>query len=152
MQVITEKIITVNEAHALLKERQKQGNLSYEQQNTLNYFEDLLKIDDKDAAKMVKELMDAGLTQWQAVKVTDLLPKKEEELKAILAGSGAIDASKLKSAFEIVKSYRKDSKEPAKTRKIEPTKQEAAPEGEQTAAAKQEADSNDGEPTAKEGE
>ncbi len=124
MDVIKERIITVNEAHELLKQRQHDGNLSYEQQNTLNYLEDLLKLDDKDAAKMVKELKETGLTEWQAVKVTDLLPKKEEELKAIVLASGQASESALKKAFEIVKQYKKDAKEPAKTKKIEPAPQE----------------------------
>ena len=47
MQVIREKIVTVNEALSLLTNRQKAGNLSYEQQNTLNYLEDLTKLDEK---------------------------------------------------------------------------------------------------------
>ncbi len=125
MQVTTERIITVNEAHGLLKDRQKQGNLSYEQQNTLNYLEDLVKLDDKDSDKMVKELKGIGFTEWQAVKATDLLPKKEEELKIVLAGSGAIEDGVLKKAFEIVKNYKKDAKEPAKTKKVEPAPKEA---------------------------
>ncbi len=119
MQVIKENIITVNDAYELLKERQKEGNLSYEQQNTLNYLEDLIKLDNKEAKAMVKELSEAGLTQWQAVKVTDLLPKKEDELKLVLAGTGPVNEAELKKVFEIVKKYKKDSKEPAKTRKVE---------------------------------
>lgn len=119
MQVITERIIAVNEALSLLKSRQKDGNLSYEQQNTLNYLEDLSKLDDKDAVKMVKALKESGLNEWQAVKVTDLLPKKEEEIKVVLAGSGTVSDDVVKKCFEIVKEYKKLAKEPAKTRKVE---------------------------------
>ncbi len=138
MQVIHEKIITVNEAHALLKSRQKAGNLSYEQQNTLDYLEDLIKLSDKDAAKMVKELMTAGLTEWQAVKTTDLLPKKEEELKLVFAGSGGANEAVLKKAFDIVKEHRKEAKEPAKTRKIEAAQATPIEEGEKKEEAKAE--------------
>ena len=120
MQVEREKIVTVNEALELLKQRQREGNLSYEQQNTLNYLEDLVKLDDKDAAKLLKELKEVGLTEWQAVKIADLLPKKEDELKVILVGSGSVNDASLKKAFDIVKEYKKSAKEPAKSRKIEP--------------------------------
>ena len=120
MQVMKEHIVTVNTAHSLLKQRQTEGNLSYEQQNTLNYLEDLIKLGDKDSDKMVKALKDAGLTEWQAVKVVDLLPKKEDELKIVLAGSGPVGDGQLKKAFEIVKEYRKGAKEPAKSKKVEP--------------------------------
>lgn len=128
MQVINETIVTVNAAHELLKQRQKEGNLSYEQQNTLNYLEDLLKLDEKDSGKMLKELKAAGLTEWQAVKVADLLPKKEEELKLVLGGSGTVGDAALKKAFEVVKEYRKAAKEPAKTRKVEPLPEKPAEE------------------------
>ncbi len=123
MQIMKEKIVTVNEALSLLTQRQKEGNLSYEQQNTMNYLEDLVKLEDKDSEKMLKELRDAGLTEWQAVKVVDLMPKKEDELKVVLGGSGPLTDAILKKSFEIAKEYRKAAKEPAKTRKIE-----AAPE------------------------
>ncbi|MDP3742462.1 MAG: hypothetical protein Q8R15_04050 [Candidatus Micrarchaeota archaeon] len=119
MEVIREKIVTVNEALSLLEQRQKEGNLSYEQQNTMNYLEDLSKLDSKDSEKMTKELKGAGLTEWQAVKVVDLMPKKEDELKVVLGGSGPLTEVVLKKVFEIAKEYRKLAKEPAKTRKVE---------------------------------
>ncbi len=115
-----ERIVTVNEAHDLLKSRQKEGNLSYEQQNTLNYLEDLIKLEDKYAQKLVKELKETGLSEWQAIKAVDILPKKEDEFKIILAGSGPVNDAALKKAFEILKEYRKNAKEPAKTKKVEP--------------------------------
>ncbi len=119
MEVIRERIVTVNEALSLLEQRQKEGNLSYEQQNTLNYLEDLSKLDKKESEKMVKELKAAGLTEWQAVKVTDLLPRKEDELRIVIAGSGSVTDAVLKKSFEIAKEYRKLAKEPAKSRKVE---------------------------------
>ena len=137
MQVVKEKIITSNEALSLLTDRQKQGNLSYEQQNTFNYLEDLIKLDDKVSQKMLAELKDAGLTEWQAVKVVDLLPKKEEELSIFVSGAELLNAEAAKKAIEISKNYRKKAKEPAKTKKVEPapTAPEAEPASEGQAPA-----------------
>ncbi len=133
MQVIKEEILTVNQAHNLLKERQKEGNLSYEQQNTLNYLEDLVKLDSKTHDKLLKELLEAaGLNSWQASKVVDLLPKKEDVLKIILTSGGPVNDETVKKVFEIIKKYRKDAKEPAKTKKVEVAEQKEEKKQEET--------------------
>ncbi len=117
MEVITERSITINEALSALKKRQKDGALSYEQQHTLNYLEDLVRLEDKDAAKLVKELKEIGLTESQAAKLCDLLPKKEEEVKLFLGTAVKDDVAK--KVFEAVKEFKKKASEPAKTKKIE---------------------------------
>jgi len=117
MEVITERSITINEALSALKKRQKDGALSYEQQHTLNYLEDLVRLEDKDAVKLVKELKEIGLTELQAVKLCDLLPKKEEEVKLFLGTAVKEDVAK--KVFEAVKEYKKKASEPTKTKKIE---------------------------------
>ncbi len=131
MQVTKEKILTINEAYGLIKNRQKEGNLSYEQQNTLNYLEDLLKLDDKVSEKIFKELQASGLSEWQAAKTIDLMPKKEDQLQTILASSGQVDSAMVKKAFEIIKKYKKETKEPAKSKKVEKLPEEPKPEKEE---------------------
>lgn len=126
MELVTEKIVTVNEAFELLKNRRvKVGALSYEQQNTFDYLEDLIRLTDKNAASMKSELTKIGLNEECAVRIVNLLPKKEEELKLTLGDQINLNEDVLKKTLEISKSYLKDAKEPAKIKRMEAPQTEA---------------------------
>ncbi|MGB9576991.1 MAG: hypothetical protein ACP5O3_02340 [Candidatus Micrarchaeia archaeon] len=111
MQALKERFVTLSEAAEMLEERakeQKGAPLSYEQQNTLEYCKKFGVLSEKQVKQMKKELLDTGvLSEKQVVKLIDLLPSKEDELKTILVGSGEIPAAdKLKEILKICKSYK----------------------------------------------
>ncbi len=120
MELVAEKHLTVNEAHQLLKSRRDQaGALSYEQQNTFDYLDDLIRLSDKDAKAMKSELTKAGLNEDCAARIVNLLPKKDDEVKLILADQVSISDDVIKAVCEISKTYLKDAKEPAKIKQVE---------------------------------
>lgn len=107
MKVIKEKTITVPEALVLLQKRQKEGELGYEQQNTLAYLQAEAKLDEKDAAELVKELKGLGLTDKQSVMLASIIPKKEEEVKLILSYEKTdVSGDKVKEILKLLKKHK----------------------------------------------
>lgn len=120
MNVLSEKPIALADAAELIRKRmkdQKEGApLGYEQQNTFDYLSKFAHLSAKDAKAMRKELedLDAGLNEKQLIKLVDLLPKKEEELKTILLSCGELSApEKLKEILKVCKSYHSEKTEKA---------------------------------------
>lgn len=82
MNLVSSKPVTLEEAKELIKKREKDGELGYEQQQALEYLDKFAK--DKESPK-VKELMKVGkMTPDVAVKLADIAPKKPETVRAIL--------------------------------------------------------------------
>lgn len=115
MQALSEKFLTLSEASDLLKKRAKEQKggapLSYEQQNSLEYCDKFGTLSEKDVKAMRKELQETGINEKQIVKLIDLLPAKEDELKTVLMGGGELPAAdKLKEILKICKSYKPQAK------------------------------------------
>ncbi len=91
------------------EKKEEAGELSYEQQNTLDYAQKFGKLTAKEAEELEKKLRDVGaLNEKQIISITNILPKKEEELKAILAKDKIeLDEEQIKAVTKIVKEYRK---------------------------------------------
>jgi DNA-directed RNA polymerase subunit F len=108
MDVVSEKPVSLSEVIALLKKRQREGELGYEQTNTLQYAEKFSKLDLREATALAKELAKMDVfTEAQLVKLVDLLPKKEEELKAIVGKDVSLGEERVKEALKLIKDYRK---------------------------------------------
>ena len=103
MKPVSEKPLAYSEALAVLEKRQKDGSLSYEQQNTFDYLTAFAKITDKEAAELKKELVGMGVDERSAVVIASVLPKKEEEVKTILGKAG--DAELPKNILKTVKKF-----------------------------------------------
>jgi DNA-directed RNA polymerase subunit F len=89
MNITNERSATLAEVQSLLKKRQKDGELSYEQSNSLAYAESFAKLDVKEAQSLDRALEKLGfLTPAARSGLVDLLPKKEDEVKAVLAREG----------------------------------------------------------------
>jgi len=89
--------------------KEEPGELSYEQQNTLDYAQKFAKLTQKEAEELEKKLREIGaLNEKQVVSIINIMPKKEEELKAILAKDKMeLDEEQLKAVIKIVKEHRK---------------------------------------------
>ncbi|HII39423.1 TPA: DNA-directed RNA polymerase subunit F [Candidatus Micrarchaeota archaeon] len=93
----------------MLKNRQKgDAALSYEQQNTLDYAEKFAHLTAKDAAKLKKALEALGfLDAKQIAKVVDLLPAKDDDVRAALFQNGfSLEAEQIKQVIAACKEYR----------------------------------------------
>ena len=85
MNLLKQKPVTLSKALALLNKRQKEGELSYEQQNTLDYLQQFAYLPEKKSLELAKELLKLGVSEDQAILLANLLPKKPGEVKAVLA-------------------------------------------------------------------
>ncbi len=111
MRVVSEKIVPLFEVGAIMKKRQKEGEaLSYEQQNTLEYAEKFgEKLSAEKYKELEKELEALGfLSQRQVAKLCDILPKKEDEMRAVLTQEKSeVTADQEKELAKVMKKYAK---------------------------------------------
>ncbi len=86
MDIISSKPVSVVEAKELLLKRKEQGELEYEQNQSLEHAEKFLHVDEKTVKKKVHELMKVSskITDEVAFKIVDIMPKKADTLRAIL--------------------------------------------------------------------
>lgn len=107
--IIEEKYLTVEEAKELLEKRRKDGELGYEQQNTLDYLEKFAKLTEKEAEKMRKELEALGLlNEKQVVWLVNTVPQKEDAVKAVLSQEKLeLNAEQVKDVLKICKKFGK---------------------------------------------
>ncbi len=107
MELLKERAVSAPDALKIMEKRQKDGELSYEQQNTLTHLEKIAKIPAKDADALEKALsdLDAKLSDAQLAMLITLLPKNADEVRQILAQekSDATD-EQVKAILDAVKS------------------------------------------------
>jgi len=104
---LKERAVSAPDALKIMEKRQKDGELSYEQQNTLTHLEKIAKIPAKDADALEKALagLDVKLSDKQVAMLITLLPKNADEIRQILAQEKT-DASdeQVKAVLDAVKS------------------------------------------------
>jgi DNA-directed RNA polymerase subunit F len=86
MELVKTTPVSTPEALDLLKKRQKDGELGYEQQNTLTHLEKTAKIEGKAAKALKKKLekTDVTLSEEQVCALISLIPKNADEVRAVL--------------------------------------------------------------------
>ncbi|WP_457612078.1 RNA polymerase Rpb4 family protein [Methanocaldococcus sp.] len=82
-KILSERYITISEAYEIMKERAKEGELSYEQKCALDYLEKFKKLDSEKTKELVEELKNLGVEEDIAVKIADILPEDKEDLEVI---------------------------------------------------------------------
>ncbi|MBI5051401.1 hypothetical protein HZC08_01450 [Candidatus Micrarchaeota archaeon] len=104
MIVNSSKAVTLSEVREILKQRESEGELGYEQKQTLDYAEKFSKSSKKDADSKVEEIMkNEKVLLETAVKIVDISPKKIETLKAILVKDKLeLDEEEINSILKII--------------------------------------------------
>ncbi len=102
--------VTLLEALDILEDRKKEEDFGYEQQVTYEYGEAIkksVKISKDKTAEMKKELEGLGLSDKVAIKIIDIMPINEMQLKQVLLmEKKALEEDLAKRALEVVNSYR----------------------------------------------
>ncbi|UCD03426.1 MAG: hypothetical protein JSV63_02235 [Candidatus Aenigmatarchaeota archaeon] len=86
MEILTEKTVTSYDAKKIIKKREKEGELNYEQKNALDYLSKFKKLPEKN----VQELL-AGLNKIEKLKenhvaaIVETMPKDEDDLRILFA-------------------------------------------------------------------
>lgn len=110
-KAVKEKLLTVPEVKQLL-EAIGEENLDQFQRRAFDYTAKFSKIEAKEAAKLVKGLVDDyALEEEEAVQLVNCMPKSIEEIRVFLAGGRKIvETQKLESILAFLDEHRKKEK------------------------------------------
>ncbi len=107
-EVVGIKPVTVAEVENILEKRQKEGELGFEQQTTLDYASKTKRLKKEDAVKLVKELVKIEkVSEEIAVKIADIAPKNAVEVNLLFSKERhVLEPDEVKQVLEIVEKYR----------------------------------------------
>lgn len=85
MNILTEETITDTEAREILEKKEKEGELNYEQKNSLEILRKFAKSDPEKIKTLVNELKTIEkLRDKQIVAIANFLPQDKDDLRAVL--------------------------------------------------------------------
>jgi DNA-directed RNA polymerase subunit F len=85
MNVITEELIPDIKAKEILENREKEGELKYEQKNSLEVLRKFVKLDSEKIANLMEELKKIEkLRDRHLVAIVNFLPEDRDDLHAVL--------------------------------------------------------------------
>ncbi|MEM5836407.1 MAG: RNA polymerase Rpb4 family protein [Candidatus Aenigmatarchaeota archaeon] len=107
MNVISEKEIPDVEAKEILENREKEGELKYEQKITLALLRKFVKVEPEKIRKLIEELRSIErLREKQIVTIANFLPEDKDDLRAILHKEySAFTQEEIEKILEIVKKF-----------------------------------------------
>jgi DNA-directed RNA polymerase subunit F len=109
MEILNEKVVTSYDAKKILKKREKEGELNYEQKNALDYLSKFKKLPEKN----LQELLD-GLGKIEKLKEThvsaivETMPRDNDDLRLLFANERIVLEDNEKQA--ILSAVKKSSK------------------------------------------
>lgn len=110
MEAVKEKPLSMPEVRELMQKRQKEGELSYDQQNTLDYSQQFSYIAEKKAKELSKALEALGCVNAEQIALlVSLLPQKAAEIKTILAvgpEAEAVTDEQVKELTALIKKFK----------------------------------------------
>ena len=107
MNTIAEEIIPDIEAKSILEAREKDGELRYEQKNTLELLRKFVKLDKEKTSVLMEDLKKIEkLRERQIVSIVNFLPEDREDLRAILQKEySVLTDEEINLVLETVKKY-----------------------------------------------
>ena len=86
MEIKSEKIVTSYEARKILRKREKESELNYEQKNALDYLNKFRKKAEKDIQGLIDELGKVEkLQERHVVAIVEMMPHDEDDLRLLFA-------------------------------------------------------------------
>ncbi|ABR55648.1 RNA polymerase Rpb4 family protein [Methanococcus aeolicus] len=82
-ELISQKYITLSSAEELMSNKSSDDELSYENGCALDYLQRFAKLNAEDVEKLTEELKKLELDEKTIVKIIDILPEDNEDLKLI---------------------------------------------------------------------
>ena len=108
VKVVSEKLLTLPQVAEILAREAKKRELSSVEAVTLEYARKFSKVDPGDAEKLFKELIKLGLPGEIAAQVVNVMPRTEDEVRALLAPlSKGFTSEEVKAILERVNAYRR---------------------------------------------
>jgi DNA-directed RNA polymerase subunit F len=105
-EIIDKKPVSLVKIKEILKERNKEGELTYEQKTTYDYVKKFAKLTAAKQKKLLADLQSIeGIEEAFALKISDVLPDNLEVLKLMAHKNSKASEDDLKKAFDVVKKY-----------------------------------------------
>ncbi len=106
LEITNKEPISMAEVKSILSSEKE---LDFRMQKTLDYLNEFTKLDEKQAKELIEKINSLGfvrLTPNMVVKIVDLLPRSEGELKAVLSQfSITLTKDQLKSLLNVIAEY-----------------------------------------------
>jgi len=108
-KIVSQEEVPLFTVKEVLSERNKDGELTYEQQQAFDYSKKFAKVTPAKGTKLLEQLKKVeGLDEKLVVKLIDILPSDEETMQLVLYKSNSnLDAAKTKEVLEIISKYAK---------------------------------------------
>lgn len=108
-RLVSKNPVPLAEVKEIIAKKKKDGELSYEQNLTLEYCKKFSKVSEKDAEKLIAELMQMEkLKKENAVELTDIMPKTPDEVKLVFSKEHFIlGDDEIAKIIEALNKYRK---------------------------------------------
>ncbi len=107
-KVVSMQNVALFEVKETLTERNKEGELTYEQQQAFDYAKKFCKITPAKGEKLLKELKEIeGLDEDFVTKAVDMLPQDIDTARLISYKGSAITDERLKQVVELTAKYAK---------------------------------------------
>ncbi len=101
-----EQPVSLSEVKELLTKRKKDGELTYEQKQTLEYVKEFAKIKPAKAREAMDKLVEMGIDARQAAKIVDIMPKDEDDIKLLFAKEHyTLPPTKVEEILELLRSF-----------------------------------------------
>lgn len=109
MEVNSEKFITAYEAKKILKKRSKEGELNYEQKNSLDYLNKYNKLPEKEIESLIGELSKIEkLQDKHIVGIVEMMPHDLDDLRLLFANERIVlEDDEKKKIIDAVKKFGK---------------------------------------------
>ncbi len=111
-RLLGEEPVTMTKVERLIKDRKKDGELSYEQNLVLEACNKFSKLSKKEAEGFIKDIIDIEkLNKEHAVMLSYILPKTEDEIKILFSKEHFIlSDEEIKKVLEILNKYSEGKK------------------------------------------
>lgn len=116
-KLLNQKPLPLAEVESIIQKRKKEGELSYEQNLTLEYCKKFSKLSSKEAKQLIDELAKLEkVNEKYAIILADILPINADEVSMIFAKEHyVLSDEEIQGILEILSKYRKE-------KKVKPTK------------------------------
>ncbi len=86
MEIKTERIVTSYEARKILRKREKDSELNYEQKNALDYLNKFCRLPEKNIQELVGALSKIEKLQDRHIAaIVEMMPRDEDDLRLLFA-------------------------------------------------------------------
>lgn len=86
MEIVSERAVTSYEAKKILRKREKEGELNYEQKNALDYLNKFRKLPEKNLQELIEDLRKIEkLKETHIAAIVETMPKDEDDLRLLFA-------------------------------------------------------------------